>query len=69
MAPRVVLPDRLDGLCKAVFAGKYEVEDGPADNFVWDGPYDVSPRGADLADLACEVQVHNDVEAVLSGLL
>lgn len=69
VAPRVVLSDRLDGLGEAIFAGVDDVEDGLALDVVWAGADDVTPRGAEIAHLAGEVEVHDDVQAVLGGLL
>ena len=69
VAARVVLADRLDGGSKAVSAAGDEVEDGAANDVAGQGADDIAPRGADVADVGGEIEVHDDIQAVLGSLL
>jgi hypothetical protein len=69
VAARVVLAYRLNRLGKAISTAGDEVEDGAADDVVGQGADDIAPRGADVADVAGEIEVHDDVQAVLGSLL
>jgi hypothetical protein len=69
VAAGVVLLDALDGLGKAVGAVPDDVQHRLAGDLGGGRADDVLPRGRDVADLAVEIEVHDDVQAVLGGLL
>lgn len=69
VATRIVLFDRLDRFGELVGVVQQQFGHGPAHDVFWIGADDVLPRLADIADLAVQTKVHNDVHAVLGGLL